>query len=273
MTKALALVTSAMLALGSSAHAQIRAELRGHVTEARTARPIADARIEIVGRTEATRTDADGAFVLRGLEPRTYTVRVRALGFAAHDADVDVTNGRAALLEVELEPSAASLSPVVVNASRLEPGATTFDRQAIEASGRRDVGELLSAVPGLVITQAGGPGSPSHVSIRGSGSNEVLVLVDGAPLNSTITGDADLSRLSLESVDRVVVHTGAQSARYGGRAMAGVIEVDTRRPVGDASLVARTGAWGEGSASMSAGDTRPLADLRAGASLTAEYRT
>ncbi len=151
--------------------------------------------------------------------------------------------------------------------------ATTFDRQAIEASGRRDLGELLQSAAGVVVTQAGGPGSASHASIRGSGANEVLVLVDGAPLNSPITGEADLSRVSLDAVERVVLHPGAQSARYGGRAMAGVIEVTTRRPSRDASMLARAGAWGEQTVSATLGDSRPIGALRTGAMLTADYRT
>ena len=257
----------------TAAHAQVRAELRGHVTDAHTARPIADARIEIVGRSDATRSVSDGSFSLRGLEPRSFVVRVRAVGYAMQDADVTLENGRVATLEVQMEETAARLATVVVDATRDAAGTTTFDRQTIEASGRRDLGELLQSAAGVVITQAGGPGSASHASIRGSGANEVLVLVDGAPLNSPITGEADLSRLSLDGVERVVVHPGAQSARYGGRAMAGVIEVTTRRPSRDVSMLARAGAWGEQTASATVGDTRPIGRMRGGALLTADYRT
>jgi vitamin B12 transporter len=270
-----ALGMTVVLGASSIARAQVLAELRGHVTDARTARPIADARIEIIGRSESVRSGADGSFTLRGLEPRTYTVRVRAIGYIARDADVELANGRATTLELALDGSPIPLGAVAVRASRnASPANTaTFDRRAIEASGKRDVGELLETVPGIVITQAGGPGSESHASIRGSGANEVLVLVDGAPLNSPITGEADLSRLPLGGVERVVVRQGTQAARYGARAMAGVIEVETRRPARDASVVARAGAWGEQSASVSLGDARPVGAMRGGGSISADYRT
>ena len=275
MPRAVFLVWVVASLAGHTARAQVLAELRGRVTESRTAAPIADARIEVAGRTEATRSGADGSFALRGLAPRTYTIRVRAIGHTARDADVELANGRITMLDIELDPAPTALAAIVVRATpdASSSGATTFDRKAIEASGRRDVGELLESVAGVVITQAGGPGSESHVSIRGSGSNEVLVLVDGAPLNSPITGEADLSRLSLDGVERVVVRPGAQSARYGSRAMAGVIEVETRRPARDASMVARAGAWGEQSASMTLGDARAVGAMRATASLGADYRT
>src|SRR5262249_10572285 len=177
---------------------------------------------------------------------------VRAIGYAAFDADVEVANGRVTTLDVELVPSVNMIEAVVVRAARdsAAPGATVFDREAIERSGRRDVGELVSTVPGLVVTQAGGPGSETYVSIRGSGANEVLVRIDGAPLNSPITGVADLSRVSLDGVERVVVQTGAQSARYGSRAMAGAINMATPRARPETPVTAPAGGRGEPSGSL-----------------------
>jgi outer membrane cobalamin receptor len=255
--------------------AQVPAELRGHLTDAATARPIADARIDVGGRTESTRSGADGEFVIRGLAPRDYVVHVRAFGYLPRDVDAEVVNARATTLDVALDLAPSTLASVVVRAARDTQAlnAAVFDRRAIEASGRRDLGELLQTTPGVVITQAGGAGATSHVSIRGSGSNEVLVLVDGVPLNSAISGEADLSQIPLEAVERVTVRTGAQSARYGGRAMAGVIEVETRRPTNDASLLLRTGAWGEHEASAALGATRPTGSRRTSGSITADYRT
>lgn len=276
LTDARALSLPALITLCASiASAQVPGVLRGRVTDSSTVRAIAGARIELVGRPEETRSNTDGAFVLRGLEPREYTVRVRALGYMSHDVDVEVSNGRTTTIDVGLLPSVPVLSAVAVRGERdaLASGAITYDRTAIESSGRRDLGELLQTTPGLVVTQTGGPGSASHVSIRGSGSNEVLVLIDGVPLNSAISGEADLSRVSLESVQRVTVRKGALSARYGSGALAGVIEVQTRRPAQDASLLLRTGAWGERDASASLADTRPVGSMQGGASLTGDYRT
>lgn len=270
-------VFAALLALATGVPAQVPGELRGRVTGAvaATTRPVADARIEVLGRPDVARTTADGSFVLRGLEPREYTVRVRAVGFRLYETDVAIVNGRATMLEVTLDVAPTALAPIVVRAARdSQPaGVATFDRRAIESSGRRDVGELLQSAPGVVVTQSGGPGTASHASIRGSSANEVLVLVDGVPLNSPITGDADLSRISLESVERVVVRTGAQSARYGGRALAGVVEIQTRRAMRDASLVVRTGAWGERNAAATIGGSTVTDAATLGGSLTADYRT
>lgn len=198
-----------------AAVAQVPGELHGRVTSTVTAAPIPDAIVETLGGQASSRSDADGVFVLRGLEPRSYTVRVRALGYIKRDLTVAIENGRSTAADVSLAPAPHRLSGVTVKAARdtQATSAIVYDRDAIESSGRRDVGELLRTTPGVVITQAGGPGSETTVSIRGSSANEVLVLVDGVPVNSAITGEADLSRIPLESVERITVRAGSQSAR------------------------------------------------------------
>jgi vitamin B12 transporter len=272
--KTRALVVAALiLSIANVLLAQVPGELRGRIIDARTARVIENAQIEVGATT--VRSNADGEYVARGLEPGIHDVRIRAFGFAQQHEDVSVANGRTAVLDVALEPAAVSLGTVNILASTDSSlrGATTFDRAAIVASNKRDLGELLQGVAGVIVTQSGGPGAPSRVSIRGSASNEVLVLVDGVPFNSQLDGEADLSRISLETAERVVVLTGAQSARFGPRALAGVIAIATRRPSGETSLLGRAGAWGERSSSVAIGEQRLLGDLRGGLSLTGGYRT
>jgi outer membrane cobalamin receptor len=272
VTRTLALALCAVAAFGVGA--QVPGELHGRVTDARTARPIENGQIDVVGAA-SVRSLIGGEYVVRGLEPGHHTVRVRAFGFAQQSMDVTIENGRATALDVALEPSITALDPVTIAAAAdADRSALIFDRAAIVQSNKRDVGELLQSVPGVVVTQSGGPGAPSHVSIRGSASNEVLVLLDGVPLNSSIDGDVDLSRLSLEMAERVVVHTGAQSARFGPRALAGVIDIRTRRPTGEVSALGRVGAWGERGSALTLGERHAFNDVVQGAlSFTADYRT
>jgi outer membrane cobalamin receptor len=268
------LVVAVLVSGARMLSAQVPAELRGHLTDASSGQPVAGGRIDVAERTESTTSGLDGGFVIRGLEPGAYTIHIRALGYLPRDVDVELANGRTTSLDVALDPAPTTLERVRVVAARdSQPlNATTFDRRAIEASGSRDLGELLRTTPGVVITQSGGAGAESHISIRGSGSNEVLVLVDGVPLNSPLTGDADLSQVSLETVEHVTVRSGAQSARYGGRALAGVVEVETRRPAAEQSVLLRAGAWGERGASGTLADGRTVGASRVSGSITADYR-
>ena len=70
-----------------------------------------------------------------------------------------------------------------VPASEISAGVTVIDRATIEARGYTDLVQALSAVPGVRVAQSGGPGSLASVFIRGTNSNQVLVLRDGVPVN------------------------------------------------------------------------------------------
>ena len=258
----------------TNAGAQVPGELRGRVTDASTLQPIADASVEVIGASQGAKTGPDGAFIVRGLEPREYVVRVRALGYAARAENARLENGRSTTIAIALEPTVAAIRGMLVRAERDTPPlhALTFDRTAIESSGRRDLGELLRTTPGVVVTQAGGAGAETRVSIRGSSASEVLVLVDGVPVNSSISGAVDLSRIPLESVERITVLTGAQSARYGARALAGVIEVETRRATGEQAALLRGGAWGEREVSATVSGRHPAGARQVSASIIGDYR-
>ncbi len=163
---------------------------------------------------------------------RTTTTATRAPTWAAA-----ITSSTAPLaVEVAPPPSAdeASLAPVHVVASRVAGDARraarhtdTIDRAEIERSGARDVAALLSTQGGLDIER-----SFRGAAIRMSGlePEHTLVLIDGTPMVGRVDGVLDLSRLSLADVERIEIVRGASSALHGADALAGVIEITTRRP-------------------------------------------
>ncbi|MBW3656397.1 MAG: TonB-dependent receptor, partial [Gemmatimonadetes bacterium] len=255
MTRPLLGWIAVLLAFAAApAAAQHPPELHGRVTERESGAPVPGATVEVAGSGARAVTGPDGGFALRGLPPGEREVHVRAFGYRAGTHRVVLENGARARLFVALEPQALVLPTVRVTSGRQGSGATVLDRADIQASGAAELGELLRDQAGVVVTRRGGPGAPAQVSIRGSGADEVLVLVDGVPINSLRTGEADLSTVPLEAVQRVTVLRGAQSARYGERALAGAILVETRRPAGG-ELGGRLGAgsWSERSAGASAG--------------------
>ncbi|MBV9775080.1 MAG: TonB-dependent receptor [Gemmatimonadetes bacterium] len=263
-----------VLATATGARAQFPAEVRGRVTDRATGAAVPGARVEVTGGGIETAAAPDGRFLLRGLLPGVREIRVAAPGFGERRLTVQAENGRSLWLPVELEPAPVALEGLRVVATRTEAGATVLDRARIQASGARELGELLRDQGGVTVTRRGGPGSPATVSIRGSGAGEVLVLVDGVPINSLMSGEADLSTVPLEAIERVTVLRGAQSARYGGRALAGVIAVETRRPAsGELGARVESGSWGERAAALSAGGRRDVGGAALSGLASGEWRT
>jgi outer membrane receptor for ferrienterochelin and colicins len=102
-----------------------------------------------------------------------------------------------------------------------------IDRSAIEASGAETVADILEAQPGVDLDRGLRGFS---VRMQGLDPEYVLVLVDGERAQGRLGGSLDLSRFPLESVDHIEIVKGAGSALYGSDAVAGVINIITRRP-------------------------------------------
>jgi vitamin B12 transporter len=107
--------------------------------------------------------------------------------------------------------------------------ADEIERSAV--SPTRSVDDLFRRVPGVTLTQAGGPGQAQFVRIRGGDVRHTLVLIDGIRVNDPVsTGrEFDFANLVLADIERIEVLRGPQSALYGSDAMGGVINIITKR--------------------------------------------
>ncbi|MDG2045825.1 MAG: TonB-dependent receptor, partial [Halioglobus sp.] len=115
----------------------------------------------------------------------------------------------------------------------LTSSVSVLDSQQIRALNKTTVADLLKTLPGLLVEEQGGPGGLTAVSIRGGESNFTLVLVDGIAVNDPTNsrgGSFDFANLNPNMVDRIEVVRGAQSAIYGSDALAGAINIITRKP-------------------------------------------
>jgi vitamin B12 transporter len=119
-------------------------------------------------------------------------------------------------------------------AEQIAAGVTVIDRATIQQRGYTDLVQALSAVPGLRVAQSGGAGSQASVFIRGTNSNQVLVLRDGVPINDPGDpgGAFNFGDDSLNDIERIEIIRGPMSGLYGSGAIGGVINLITRHHAG-----------------------------------------
>ncbi len=138
---------------------------------------------------------------------------------------------------------------ITVTANRIKtsvkevaPSVTIITREEMEAAGKTSVLEALQDVIGITLIQNGPPGAESSIFIRGANSNHTKVMLDGMDINDPMTPSrsTDISHMLIESIDRIEIIRGPQSTLYGSDAMAGVINIITRRGAGKPRLQIHT---------------------------------
>ncbi len=93
----------------------------------------------------------------------------------------------------------------------------------------KTVVEALRLSQGTAVFQSGGPGTLATVRIRGGKSEQTLVLIDGAIVNTAGNGGFNFSDLTVDNIEKIEIVRGAQSTLWGADAVGGVIAITTKR--------------------------------------------
>ena len=122
-----------------------------------------------------------------------------------------------------------TLEEVVVYGIRTISGTSMITEITAEEIQKRNavtVADILRSDPGLVVTT--GTKAETETKIRGFPARDVLVLVDGRPINPGYYGKVDLSMLPLDNIAKIKIIKGPASVAYGANSMGGVINIVTK---------------------------------------------
>jgi vitamin B12 transporter len=106
---------------------------------------------------------------------------------------------------------------------------TIITREDIKASTAVKLGDIIRTVPGVSVKTNGGLSSQISARLRGSNSQQVLVLLNGNRINSPSLGTFDLGDILLTDVERIEIVKAPLSSLYGADAVGGVINIITRQ--------------------------------------------
>jgi vitamin B12 transporter len=179
-------------------------------------------------------TDTEGAYSFSSVNSGRYHVQVDAPGFASYTGqDVFVDSG-GATINVTLQISALKQDVIVsatgseIPVTQVGASVSLIDSDDIQAQNKLDVLEDLRQVSGAQIVQTSQRGGATSLFIRGGESSFNKVMIDGVPANA-LGGGFDYAQLSNSGVQSVEVLKGANSVLFGADALAGVVNLTTRR--------------------------------------------
>lgn len=133
--------------------------------------------------------------------------------------------------------------------------------EQLASLGAWQVSDAMQQLPSAFVKNYGGLSAMKTISLRGTTSQQTLVLLDGTRLASSATGTVDLSAIPLVFFDDIELSGGGSSAQNGGGAMAGVVNLQTRQTSQPrVGLNLAGGSFGD--AMMSAVGSFPFAGVR-----------
>jgi iron complex outermembrane receptor protein len=205
-------------------------------------RAVAGASLTLYSRTASTSknttSDSAGSYRFEGLAAGDYILRAESAGFATFFVEnLQLTANAPKSLDITLQ-LAGLHEQVIVTASstpqvpeEVSKSVTVIDHTEVDDRDRATLGDAVNLAPGLRVQQLGGPGAFTTIQIRGLGTQDTAVLVDGLRLrdSSSTQGDAStlIEDLFVTDTNHVEILRGSGSSLYGTNAIGGAVNVIT----------------------------------------------
>ncbi|MDO5978367.1 SusC/RagA family TonB-linked outer membrane protein [Flavivirga spongiicola] len=243
--------------------------IKGTITDEANV-PIAGATIMIKGTSRGVASDFDGGYQIKIPSQSQNAVLIFSyVGFLKQEINV----GSQSKIDIQMKPDISGLDEVVVvgygtSKKKFVTGAiSTLSKEVLETNTFPTIGSMIQGqLPGVyVVSGSGVPGSSVRIRIRGDATlnsgADPLIVINGVPMPD----EFDINDISPNDISALDVLKGASaSAIYGSRALAGVIQITTKRgtkytkPVISYSVTTSTKALGDKVNQLNAEDFRTL---------------
>jgi outer membrane receptor for ferrienterochelin and colicins len=227
----LALMT---LILGFSSFAQNQnTTLSGHVSQKKSDQSLPGANIYFEGTNIGTASNNKGNYELQNINPGNYTLIVSFSGFKRIRQNIDLKPGHNKM-DFVMDESSSNLGEVVVTGTgtahhikKAPVPVELINSKAIESVGAANFNELMVNLSPSFDFSPGTMGA--FMKLNGLSNDFIVVLIDGKRMYGDVGGNTDLNRISPDNIERIEILKGASSLLYGSDAIAGVVNIITKK--------------------------------------------
>ena len=223
--------------------------ITGKITDA-SGKPVANATVKVKGKSGGVSTSIDGIYTINAAPGDV--IEISTIGYQTKT----ITVGQDSDISLSLVAVETTLTDIVLVGTRTGGRVKTETPvpvdivnigQAAIPTGRMDLSSILNfAVPSFNYNKQSGSDGADHIdlaTLRGLGPDQTLVLVNGKRRHQTAfvavfgtrgrgNSGTDLSAIPIGAIDRVEVLRDGASAQYGSDAIAGVINIITKKTTG-----------------------------------------
>ncbi len=213
---------SFFLLFASQLFAGTTGKIAGTVKDAKTGEPLPGVNIVVEGTNLGAATNIEGYYAILNVPPGSHTVRASFIGYAvARFSNVIVKIDLTTTLDVSLQEEALQSEEVVVIAER---PVVVQDISSSQANlSVEDIEDLpVVNVASVVSLQAGVRG----LSIRGGGSNETALVLNGVTLRDE-RDNTPFTSVSYTAIQEIQIQTGGFNAEHGN-IRSGLVNIVTK---------------------------------------------
>ena len=224
---ALFFATATIFAQGTITGTVIDSEMNG---------PLPGANVMVVGSRTGTTTDFDGNFSLE-VDGSSGTLEITFVGFKSKRVQFNFSGNSQDLGEIVLVGDDNALDEIVITSfslaiDRKTPVAvSTIKGEEIEMKlGNQEFPEILNTTPGVYATKSGGGFGDAELRMRGFGSTNIAVMINGVPVNDMENGRVYWSNWAgLSDVTRTMqVQRGLGAAKVAVPSIGGTVNIVTK---------------------------------------------
>jgi len=197
--------------------------------------PAASASVKLKELSKNTIADEHGNFRFRNIPAGIYTLEISMVGFETYTLKARAKSDPETVL-VQLKTSQKSLDEVVVT-GQYEPQSLkksvfqvrTINQQRIQQRGATNMLGLLNNELGIRFTNDNTLGT-TDIQLMGMTGRNVKILLDGVPMVDRGDTRESLNQIDINAIERIEIVEGPMSVNYGSDALAGVINIITKKP-------------------------------------------
>lgn len=237
-----------MAAVLCSTIAYAQHTLRVTIKDAKTNQPLPGASILLFNSTKGAVADSTGSATLSEIPSGKQLVVFTYLGYQKRTDTITFPLAQSAATTILLEPAEdhEDLQEVVVSATR---GSRTIDNiptrveviagEELDEKGNMKPGDIrmmLAESTGIQTQQTSATSGSSSIRIQGLDGKYTQIIRDGFPLYSGFSGGLGLLQIAPLDLQQVEVIKGSSSTLYGGGAIAGLVNLVSKKPTEERQL-------------------------------------
>lgn len=242
--KSIYLVVFAMMLMSAQVNAQNRFEAQ--LFDAQTNSPLVGASAIVQGTQKGATTNQEGFLTIEDVPDGTQTIMISFVGYETREMVFDFPMETEEPVTIYLFPKGEEMDEVIISATRSRRTIADLPTRVEVISGEElgekgnmkpgDIRMLLNETTGIRTQQTSATSYNSSIRIQGLDGKYTQLLKDGYPLYAGFSGGLSLLQIVPLDLQQVEVIKGASSTLYGGGAIAGLVNLVTKKPTEEGEL-------------------------------------